>query len=283
MRLCRFNGGRVGVVRDEMVHDVTDALRHLPPLAWPCPPGDHLFNHWDEMRPRFEAMADETDGRPVAEVSLQSPVANPGKIVAAPVNYQLHLDESRADTGINFGSEIKTIADYGVFLKATSSLIGAGDAVVVDWDDRRTDHEIELALVIGKGGFRIPAAEALSHVAGYAIGLDMTIRGTEDRSFRKSLDTFSVLGPHMVTSDEIGDPAGLDFALTVNGEARQASNTSLLILNVPQLIAYASKAYTLHPGDIIMTGTPEGVAPVRPGDTIHARIEGIGEMTVRVA
>ncbi|GGL79695.1 fumarylacetoacetate hydrolase family protein [Wenxinia marina] len=282
MRLCRYDGGRLGVVRGDMVHDVTDVLEHLPPLSWPCPPGDHLMNHWDEMRPRIEAAAERAEGRPVADVSLLSPVANPGKIVAAPVNYQLHLDESRADTGINFGTEIKTIHDYGVFLKATSSLIGAGDKVVVDWDDRRTDHEIELALVIGKRGFRIAEEDALSHVAGYMIGLDMTIRGTEDRSFRKSLDTFTVLGPHMVTADEIGDPAGLGFALTVNGEPRQASNTSLLILNVPQLIAYASKAYTLHPGDVIMTGTPEGVAPVKPGDTIHARIDKVGEMSVAV-
>ena len=215
-------------------------------------------------------------------MKLLSPVANPGKIVAAPVNYQLHLDESRADTQINFGTQVKTIADYGVFLKAPSSLIGAGETVVADWPDRRIDHEIELALVIGRKGFRIAESDALDHVAGYMIGLDMTIRGTEDRSFRKSLDTFTVLGPHVVTADEIGDPGNLDFEIKVNGEARQKSNTSLLIWNVQKLIAYASKAYTLYPGDVIMTGTPEGVAPVSPGDTMHAWIDRIGEMSVKV-
>lgn len=283
MRFCRFDDDRLGVVRGSLVHDVTPVLDRLPPLSWPVPRGDHFFNHLDALRPAMEEMAGAVPGVPVASVRLLSPVANPGKIVAAPVNYQLHLDESRADTQINFGTQVKTIADYGVFLKATSSMIGAGETVVADWPDRRIDHEIELALVIGRKGFRIAEADALSHVAGYMIGLDMTIRGTEDRSFRKSLDTFTVFGPHVVTADEIGDPGDLDFEIRVNGETRQKSNTRLLIWNVQKLIAYASKAYTLHPGDVIMTGTPEGVAPVVPGDTMHAWIDRIGEMSVAVA
>jgi 2-keto-4-pentenoate hydratase/2-oxohepta-3-ene-1,7-dioic acid hydratase in catechol pathway len=257
-------------------------LEGLPALRWPTPAGDHFFNHFEALRPQMQALADATPGVPVSSVRLLSPVGNPGKIVAAPVNYQLHLDESRADTAINFGTQVKTIADYGVFLKATSSMIGASQAVVADWPERRIDHEIELALVIGKTGFRIPEAQALAHVAGYMIGLDMTIRGTEDRSFRKSLDTFTVFGPHVVTADEVADPGQLDFELKVNGQSRQNSNTRHLIWGVQKLIAYASKAYTLYPGDIIMTGTPEGVAPVVGGDTMHAWIEGIGEMTVAV-
>jgi 2-keto-4-pentenoate hydratase/2-oxohepta-3-ene-1,7-dioic acid hydratase in catechol pathway len=282
MRFCRFNDNRLGVVRGTQVHDVSAVLDGLPPLRWPTPQGDHFFNHIDALRPRMQALADAVAGQPIGSVSLLSPVANPGKIVAAPVNYQLHLDESRTDTGINFGAQIKTIADYGVFLKAGSSMIGAGQAVVADWPERRIDHEIELALVIGKQGFRIAEDQALSHVAGYMIGLDMTIRGTEDRSFRKSLDTFTVFGPHVVTADEIADPGRLAFELQVNGQTRQKSNTAHLIWNVQKLIAYASKAYTLYPGDILMTGTPEGVAPVLPGDSMHAWIEGIGEMTVAV-
>lgn len=282
MRFCRFDDDRLGVVKNDQVHDVTAVLDALPTLKWPVPRGDHFFNHFDSLRPKMEAMAETVPGVPVASVKLLSPVANPGKIVAAPVNYQLHLDESRVDKQINFGTQVKTIDDYGVFLKAPSSLIGAGEEVVADWPDRRIDHEIELALVIGKKGFRVKEEDALDHVAGYMIGLDMTIRGTEDRSFRKSLDTFTVLGPHVVTADEIGDPGNLGFEITVNGEPRQKSNTSLLIWNVQKLIAYATKAYTLYPGDVIMTGTPEGVAPVAPGDTMHARIDRIGEMSVKV-
>jgi 2-keto-4-pentenoate hydratase/2-oxohepta-3-ene-1,7-dioic acid hydratase in catechol pathway len=270
------------VVRDKLVHDVTAVLDGLPALRWPTPPGDHFFNHFDALRPQMQARADQVPGVSIESVKLLSPVANPGKIVAAPVNYALHLDESRADTAINFGTQVKTIADYGVFLKATSSVIGASQTVMADWPDRRIDHEVELALVIGRKGFRIPESQALSHVAGYMIGLDMTIRGTEDRSFRKSLDTFTVLGPWLVTADELGDPSQLDLEITVNGQPRQKSNTALLIWNVQKLIAYASQAYTLYPGDVIMTGTPEGVAPVVPGDTMHARIERIGQMQVAV-
>ncbi len=282
MRFCRFNHDRLGVVKGTQVHDVTEALQSLPPLHWPTPPGDHFFNHFEALRPHMQVLADSVPGVPIAAVSLLSPVANPGKIIAAPVNYKLHLDESRADNAINFGTEVKTIADYGLFLKAGSAMIGAGQAVVADWADRRIDHEIELALVIGKQGFRITEDQALSHVAGYMIGLDMTIRGTEDRSFRKSLDTFAVFGPHVVTADEIVDPGHLDFELKVNQQTRQKANTAQLIWNVQKLIAYASQAYTLYPGDIIMTGTPEGVAPVLPGDSMHAWIECIGEMSVAV-
>ena len=282
MRFCRFNHDRLGVVKGTQVHDVTEALQSLPPLHWPTPPGDHFFNHFEALRPHMQVLADSVPGVPIAAVSLLSPVANPGKIIAAPVNYQLHLDESRADNAINFGTEVKTIADYGLFLKAGSAMIGAGQAVVADWADRRIDHEIELALVIGKQGFRITEDQALSHVAGYMIGLDMTIRGTEDRSFRKSLDTFAVFGPYVVTADEIVDPGHLDLELKVNQQTRQKANTAQLIWNVQKLIAYASQAYTLYPGDIIMTGTPEGVAPVLPGDSMHAWIECIGEMSVAV-
>jgi 2-keto-4-pentenoate hydratase/2-oxohepta-3-ene-1,7-dioic acid hydratase in catechol pathway len=282
MRFCRFNDNRLGVVRDKLVHDVTAVLDGLPALRWPTPPGDHFFNHFDALRPQMQARADQVPGVSIESVKLLSPVANPGKIVAAPVNYALHLDESRADKAINFGTQVKTIADYGVFLKATSSVIGASQTVMADWPDRRIDHEVELALVIGRKGFRIPESQALSHVAGYMIGLDMTIRGTEDRSFRKSLDTFTVLGPWLVTADELGDPSRLDLEITVNGQPRQKSNTALLIWNVQKLIAYASQAYTLYPGDVIMTGTPEGVAPVVPGDTMRARIERIGQMQVAV-
>ena len=282
MRFCRFNDNRLGLVDGDTVRDVTAAADILPPARWPLPHGDLFMLHFDAMRAEMARLAGDAPSKPLADVRLLSPIANPGKIVAAPVNYQLHLDEARVDTGINFGSGVKTIAECGVFLKATSSLVGPGEGVVADWSDRRIDHEIELAVVIGKTGFRISEAEALSHVAGYTMGFDMTIRGTEDRSYRKSLDTFTVLGPWVVTADELPDPSALDFELRVNGEIRQKSNTRHLVFDVPKLIAVASKAYTLHPGDIILTGTPEGVAPVVPGDVMQAWMQGIGETTIAV-
>jgi 2-keto-4-pentenoate hydratase/2-oxohepta-3-ene-1,7-dioic acid hydratase in catechol pathway len=120
-------------------------------------------------------------------------------------------------------------------------------------------------------------------VAGYCIGLDMTIRGSEDRSLRKSPDSYCVLGPWLVTPDEVPDPGALQIGIRVNGEARQNANTRDLILGVPALIAWASSFYTLHPGDVLLSGTPQGVGPVRPGDVMLASLERVGEMRVAVS
>ena len=149
--------------------------------------------------------------------------------------------------------------------------------------DRRNDHEAELVLVIGKAGSDIPRSRALDHVAGYCLGLDMTVRGREDRSFRKSIDGYAVLGPWMITADEIVDPDALPLSLDVNGETRQKSNTSMLIYDCRRLIEFASSFYTLYPGDLIYTGTPEGVGPVKPGDTIVCRSSSLlGELKIAV-
>ncbi len=160
--------------------------------------------------------------------------------------------------------------------------MGPGEGVAIRKPDRRTDHEVELAFVIGKEARDVPKEDALSYVAGYCIGLDITIRGSEDRSFRKSPDSYSVLGPWLVTADEIPDPGQLDLQIAVNGEVRQSSNTKYMILGVAELIELASSFYTLHPGDVIFTGTPEGVSPIEAGDEIVATIEHIGTMRVNV-
>ncbi|HZF18861.1 MAG TPA: fumarylacetoacetate hydrolase family protein, partial [Burkholderiales bacterium] len=151
------------------------------------------------------------------------------------------------------------------------------------WPERRNDHEVELALVIGKQGNKIPREKALEHVCGYAIGLDMTVRGPELQCFRKSIDTYAVLGPWLVTADEVGDPNNLDLSIAVNGVPKQSSNTQYLVYDVERLIEFGSSMYTLYPGDIIMTGTPAGVSPVKPGDSLHAYVEGVGEADVRIA
>jgi 2,4-didehydro-3-deoxy-L-rhamnonate hydrolase len=282
MRICRFNEDRLGVVEDEAVLDVTEALDVLPRPRWPLPQGDALIGNFATIRPRIEALRGAARRRPLGEVALRSPVANPSKIIAAPVNYMKHVEEARADVGINFGADIKTIDHYGLFLKSGTSLIGPGEPIRLPKLDRRVDHEVELAVVIGTHGEKIPRERALDFVCGYAIALDMSIRGPEDRSWRKSFDTFSVLGPWMVTSDELRDPSALDLSITVNGQPRQSSNTRALIFDVPKLISYASFAYRLYPGDIIMTGTPEGVGPVGDGDVMDCAIDGIGRMSVRV-
>ncbi|HEY8580680.1 MAG TPA: fumarylacetoacetate hydrolase family protein, partial [Beijerinckiaceae bacterium] len=210
-------------------------------------------------------------------------------VIAAPLNYPLHVQES-ANPAINHGVHMPThegfatpIDKYGLFLKSQTGVIGAGEKVVLHWPGRRNDHEVELAVVIGRGGKDIARDDALACVAGYSIGLDITVRGTEDRSFRKAADTYSVVGPWLVTADEIADPDALEFGIEVNGEKRQRSNTRDLICDVRDLIVRASRVYKLHPGDVIMTGTPDGVGEIKSGDVMHAWIEKIGEMNVAVA
>ena len=277
MRIARFDNNRVGIVQDDGIHDVTGALEQLPAHRHPFPRHDALIANLDI----FEN-ATTTRVVKLARAELLSPVANPGKIMAAPVNYTKHLEEALADKGIHHGNLIGEIHKVGIFLKATSSVVGPSEGVRLVHPDRRNDHEVELAVVIGRKGRDIAAAEALDFVAGYCIGLDMTIRGPEDRSFRKSPDTYTVLGPWLVTADEIPDPGSLELSISVNGTVRQKANTKDLILSVPELIAWASSFYTLHPGDVLLTGTPQGVGPVRPGDVMLASLERVGEMRVEV-
>lgn len=284
MRLCRFGQNQLGLVDGTDVIDVSEALGGLPKPEYPPLPHDVMIERLDDIRDHAQRLAPQARRIPLSEVRLLSPVGAPGKLVAAPVNYTRHLEEVREQADLNHNNlaHMREIREIGLFLKANSSLIGPSEDIALRFPDRRNDHEIELAVVIGRTADRVPASQALEHVAGYCIGLDMTVRGSEDRSFRKSLDTFSVLGPWLVTADELGEPGDLDFELSVNGDLRQAANTRDLVLSVPDLIEYASSFYTLHPGDVIFTGTPEGVAPVLPGDVITAKMARIGEFSIRV-
>jgi 2-keto-4-pentenoate hydratase/2-oxohepta-3-ene-1,7-dioic acid hydratase in catechol pathway len=282
MRLCRFDDDRLGVVAGNEVRDVTAVIARLPSRRWPFPKGDPLIAALDDLRPAITEEAKRAPARPLAQVKLLSPVANPSKIVAAPVNYRRHLEEARADAEIHFQKQVEEIQKIGLFLKATSALVGPSEGVALRYLDRRNDHEVELALVIGKRADRVHAADWAKYVAGYAIGLDMTIRGPEERSLRKSVDSYAVVGPWLVTADEVADPTQLTLSLTVNGEPRQKANTRDLVLGLGTLVELASSFYTLLPGDIILTGTPEGVGPVRPGDVMDAAIDGIGAMRVAV-
>jgi 2-keto-4-pentenoate hydratase/2-oxohepta-3-ene-1,7-dioic acid hydratase in catechol pathway len=284
MILCRFGEGSLGVVEGSNVRDVTAALDVLPAYRYPLPSQDVLFANLDQVRERVRTIAGQSPMLKLAGLKLLSPVANPGKVIAAPVNYQKHLDEVKGDVALHQNTQTHTITiqKAGLFLKASSSLVGPGEGIALRHLDRRNDHEVELAVVVGRKANNVAASEALKYVAGYAIGLDITIRGTEDRSFRKSPDSYTVLGPWLVTADEIANPGNLDLRITVNGEERQNSNTKYMILGVPELIELASSFYTLYPGDIISTGTPEGVSPIVPGDTVVATIEKIGSMEVKV-
>jgi 2-keto-4-pentenoate hydratase/2-oxohepta-3-ene-1,7-dioic acid hydratase in catechol pathway len=284
MRFCRFGEGQLGLVEGSMVRDVTAALEVLPACRYPLPNHDLLIANLDRVAGRARSIAPHAPALPLETLKLLSPVANPGKIVAAPVNYNKHAQEVRDNPALhnNNPALLQSINTIGLFLKASSSLAGAGEGIHLRKLDRRNDHEVELAFVIAKTGNNIPKSQALEYIAGYSIGLDITIRGTEDRSFRKSPDSYSVLGPWLVTADEIPNPGELDLSITVNGEVRQRSNTNNMILGVAELIEFASSFYTLHAGDIFMTGTPEGVSQIAPGDTIVATVEKVGSMQVLV-
>jgi len=284
MKLCRFGKARLGVLEGSFVRDVTEALDVLPAYRYPLPTHDVLIANLDRVAEQVRTIAPKSPLMPLEGLKLLSPVANPGKIVAAPVNYKRHLSEVQVDAQLHQGNPAHKldIHQAGLFLKATSSLVGPSEGVAIRKPDRRTDHEVELAFVIGQEASNVARADALNYVAGYAIGLDITIRGPEDRSFRKSPDTYAVLGPWLVTHDEISDPNALDLTVAINGETRQASNTKNMILGVAELIELASSFYTLHPGDVFLTGTPEGVSPIVPGDKIVASIEKIGSMEVEV-
>jgi 2-keto-4-pentenoate hydratase/2-oxohepta-3-ene-1,7-dioic acid hydratase in catechol pathway len=223
-------------------------------------------------------------GTPLERVRLAAPVPYPGKVIAAPANYRLHVEEmARPEMRDVVKQEVHAIDQYGVFLKAPSSVVGPGATVELPFADRRTDHEVELGVVIGTRARDVPRAEAMAHVFGYTGVIDITVRGGEDRSTRKSFDTFTPLGPALVTADEVPDPGHLGLALWVNGVARQNGNTQDMIWDIPKLIEYASHVMTLHPGDVLSTGTPDGVGPLAPGDEVTIEIERIGRMSVTVA
>jgi 2-keto-4-pentenoate hydratase/2-oxohepta-3-ene-1,7-dioic acid hydratase in catechol pathway len=277
MRLVVFDDSRLGLLRDERVVDVSD-LVGAGAAEWPPVFLLRAIAGFDGLRPRLEEAGRSRAGVPLGQVQLRAPVVFPNKVIAAPVNYRAHIEEMRP----LIKGELHAIEKYGVFLKAPSSVVGPGATVELPFPDRRTDHEVELGVVIGRTARDVAAADAMRYVFGYTGVMDITVRGEEDRSTRKSFDTFTPVGPVLVTADEIPDPHGLQLQLWVNGERRQNGNTRDMIWNVPRLIEYASHVMTLYPGDLFSTGTPEGVGPLTPGDEVTLEVERIGRMSVRV-
>jgi 2-keto-4-pentenoate hydratase/2-oxohepta-3-ene-1,7-dioic acid hydratase in catechol pathway len=218
-------------------------------------------------------------GFPADSVKLLPPVPDPGKIVCLGLNYRDHALET--------GKAIP--AEPVLFSKFASALVGPGEPIVLPRVSRRVDYEAELVVVVGTRGRYIPAETALSHVAGYTIGHDVSARDwqfkgeTKQWLAGKTFDTFAPTGPVLVTADEVHDPHALPIRLRLNGTTMQDSNTRQLIFGVPQLIAYISQIVTLEPGDLIFTGTPPGVGDARKppvylqdGDVVEVEIEGLG-------
>jgi 2-keto-4-pentenoate hydratase/2-oxohepta-3-ene-1,7-dioic acid hydratase in catechol pathway len=253
MRLVSYDDGRVGRLDGDRVIPLPARTMRDVIAAWNA----------GEL-----AVPGPGAGLPLSDVRLRVPAADPSKIIAAPVNYRDHQAEMNVDT---------QVGALGFFLKAPSSLLDPGGTIQLPYHDRRFDQEGELALVIGRTARRVSERDALWHVFGYTGLLDITMRGGEDRSVRKSFETFTPMGPVLVTADEFGDPGRVELRCWVSGELRQKASTRDLIWDVARLVAYASSVTTLYPGDVISTGTPAGVGPLAAGDTIRL------ELTARVA
>jgi 2-keto-4-pentenoate hydratase/2-oxohepta-3-ene-1,7-dioic acid hydratase in catechol pathway len=285
MKIASFDDCKVGVVSDDFIHDVTavlpDFLSHLPAqrINW-------LIEHWNELKD--DIVKASTCGKPIPLSSVRLQPANPGAphIYAAPANYRKHIGEL-GDRAVTAGG--RSAREQGFFLKAPASLLGSGGTILLPRDSkRRFDHESELAVIIGKIARDVRREDAMSYVFGYSCLIDGTMRiekvtGEEERTMRKSFDTFTPMGPYLVTADEIDDPESLDNRLWVNDELRQSANTRELIVGVAELIEMVSSVVTLRPGDVIATGTPEGVGPIEQGDVVRIEIQKVGSMTVNVA
>lgn len=213
----------------------------------------------------------------------------PSKIVALGLNYLEHIKESQSVDGKNFTDEIPT--EPILFPKTPNVLIGPGESIVLPafieeygFSTCRTDHEAELAIIIKDRVKDLSPESAMDHIFGFTCFNDISQRNLQkgDKSgwYRgKSLDTFGPIGPVIVPPDAIGDPQNLDIQCRVNGKVVQYSNTRHMIFNIPEIIAFVSKNFTLEPGDIIITGTPSGVGPLKDGDVVEVEIENIGTLS----
>ena len=271
MKIASFDDNRIGLVVGDRIVDVTEIVGGDG--AWPPVAMVQLIAGFDALRPALEQAAAQP-GAPLASVTLKTPVPWPSKIIAYPANYHEHAEEMGREYRAN---------TQGFFLKPPSSLSGPSDPIVLPLSaGRRIDHECELGIIIGKSGRDIAREDWADYVFGYSCLIDAVIRGKEERVARKAFDTFCPVGPWIVTADEVGDPGALRGQLWVNDEIRQDANTRDLVLDVPGMIEMASSVMTLFPGDIIAAGTPAGVGPIRPGDTVRIAFERIGEMVLSV-
>ena len=214
------------------------------------------------------------------EVKLYTPITNPPRVFAIGLNYREHAIESKL-----------ALPKFPVvFFKMTTAIIGPGENIVLPRNSTQPDYEAELAFVIGKGGYRIPASAWKEHVYGYTIVNDVSARdvqlSTSQWSLGKSFPTFCPMGPAIVTTDEIADPHELAIGLSINGEVLQNSSTNELVFRLPELVEYISSITPLLPGDIVSTGTPSGVGMgrtpqrwLKAGDSVTVTVEGLGSLT----
>ncbi|GAB3053199.1 fumarylacetoacetate hydrolase family protein [Virgibacillus ainsalahensis] len=278
MKIAIFNENKLGIVivNDNKIVDVSSAAdwdSNNPDSSF-----QYLVENYEALKPKLEQESKTGESYGLSDVFLKSPVPSTRKIWAAPVNYKKHQEEMNKE----FNNAPLTIKDIALFLKSPDSLSGPMDPIQLPYKDRRTDHEAELGYIVGKKAKNVKAEEAKDYIFGYFALLDISVRGDEERTWRKSFDTFTPIGPWIVTADEIDNPNQLDMKLWVNDELRQDGNTKHLIYDCFKCFEVGCDNMTLNPGDIIATGTPEGVGPLKCGDTVRIEVEQVGEFTVQV-
>jgi 2-keto-4-pentenoate hydratase/2-oxohepta-3-ene-1,7-dioic acid hydratase in catechol pathway len=282
MRLVTYQapgGVRVAAVRDDGLVDLNEADSRLPSCI------KALLAQGPEAIGRAAAAMRSAAAIPRGSVKLLPPVPGPQKVICVGANYADHARESG----------VRPPDEPILFSKFPTAVRADGDEIVLPAVSNEVDYEAELVVVIGAGGRHIPREKAFEHVAAYACGNDVSARDWQLRKpgnqwlLGKSFDSFAPFGPELVTADEIPDPGNLEIQLRLNGQTMQHSSTKHFIFPIDVLIAYVSQVCTLMPGDLIFTGTPEGVGfarkpPVflKPGDDVEVEIERIGILRNRV-
>jgi 2-keto-4-pentenoate hydratase/2-oxohepta-3-ene-1,7-dioic acid hydratase in catechol pathway len=272
MKLIRFGEAgkeKPGVIINDAWFDVSEYIHDY----------DEQFFESDGLALLKTIINEKTFKEVSRDIRLGPPIARPSKLICIGLNYSDHATESK----------MQLPPEPVIFFKATSAIVGPNDDLIIPKNSKKTDWEVELAVVIGKKASYVGEAVALNYVAGYLLHNDYSEREFQlERAGQwvkgKSCDTFAPLGPYLATPDEIPDISDLRLWLTVNGTMMQDGNTKNLVFNIPHLVSYLSQFMTLLPGDIISTGTPAGVGlgqkpePVyiKPGDVIELGIHGLG-------
>jgi len=291
MIVCHYNEHDAGVVQGERVYPIGAVLvgaGHLRQGYTMQEVIEALANQPEAMQCVRQAMKGRS--LPLAEVKLLAPIENPPSVWAAAANYKDHQAEMLKASGgpdrAQLGADA-LMAEF--FLKPTSSIIGPGDTIVLPRISKDVDFECELCAVIGTRARRVSEERALDYVFGYTLCWDISQRDPwgrnrqNTRNIRKGFDTFTALGPWIVTREEIADPQNLAIEVEHNGAKAMRAHTSNMICGLREHIRFLSGVLTLRPGDLITTGTPAGVRKLAPGDRLKGRIEKIGEMTLNVA
>jgi 2-keto-4-pentenoate hydratase/2-oxohepta-3-ene-1,7-dioic acid hydratase in catechol pathway len=254
MRLARFADNRLGLVEGYVLRDITQVTERLPQHRWPFPVGDQFITNLDAMRRAIKGASEAAARIPVTDVKLLSPIANPPRVIAA--------DRP------------------GFMLRTPTAVLGAGEGDKIILADARAAFEMSLAVIVGEKANDVSAKDVLDIVAGYCIGL--SFGAVAEHGLVRSPNIQTLLGPWLVTADEIPDPQDLRLRIAVDGHMQHDGSTSHLTAGVMQLVAHASRIFTLYPGDVLLTGVPEAAGVLARGATLRATIDGIGAMDVKL-